>query len=430
VRSVPQTLRVRVPHGPDAALVNGSIKGGGTSVSTHQISATAINGGSHRGRVTSEEAVVNQEWIDLAGLSQVREIEHDIVIASAQMRRVMATVKRLGRGNANVLVRGESGTGKELIAKAIHLSAGHNDAPFVTFNCSNLVDSLAESQLFGHVRGAFTDARDSSEGLFRAADGGTLFLDEIAELPLALQPKLLRAVESRDVPPVGSTKPSRVNVRLVSATNRNLLEMVKAGTFRADLYYRLNTVTIELAPLSRRQSAIPSLVAYFIDRHTRAYAKNVSRISREAMSLILAHSWPGNVRELSNVIERAVIMADADHIEVEHLPAALLEDRSDSPMAGAVAGADQMEESLDSQDESPVTLDAALQRASKDALIKALTEAGGNCHRAARLLGVSRYTVYRMVARFSIAVGAPVRSIHEIVPERESAAAKARLSKN
>jgi transcriptional regulator with PAS, ATPase and Fis domain len=399
-------------------------------VSTHQISATAINGGSQRGRVTSAEIAVNQEWIDLAGLSQASELDHDIVIASAQMRRVMATVKRLGRGNANVLVRGESGTGKELIAKAIHRAAGDQDAPFVTFNCSNLVDSLAESQLFGHVRGAFTDARESSEGLFRAADGGTLFLDEIAELPLALQPKLLRAVESRDVPPVGSTKPRRVNVRLVSATNRNLLEMVKAGTFRADLYYRLNTVTIELAPLSRRQSAIAPLVAYFVDRHNRAYGKNVSRISREAMALILAHSWPGNARELSNVIERAVIMADADHIEVEHLPAALLEDRSDSPMAGAVAAGDPVEEPLDPQDESPVTLDAALQRASKDALIKALTESGGNCHRAARLLGVSRYTVYRMVARFGIAVGAPVRSIYEVGHDREASAARARLSKN
>lgn len=397
-------------------------------MSTHPISAAAVVGGGRRGCVMAAENFGGHEWIELATLEQ-GEIEHDIVIASAQMRRVMATVNRLGRGKANVLVRGESGTGKELIAKAIHRAAGNDDAPFVTFNCSNLVDSLAESQLFGHVRGAFTDARESSEGLFRAADGGTLFLDEIAELPLALQPKLLRAVETRDVPPVGSTKPSRVNIRLISATNRNLLEMVKAGTFRTDLYYRLNTVTIELPPLSRRQSAIPSMVAHFVEVNNRAYGKRVGRISRQALSLMLAHDWPGNVRELANTIERAVIMADSDRIDVDQLPAVLLEDSADSAVAGAVAGTESGE-SFEGNDVSPVTLDAALQRASKDALVKALTEASGNCHRAARLLGVSRYTVYRMVARFGLAVGDPVRAIYDVGREGDSAAARAGIAKN
>ena len=198
-----------------------------------------------------------------------------MVVRSEQMRALMKSLRRLGPHSQTVLIEGESGTGKELIAWALHSFGSAPDRPFVTFNCSNLVDTLAEAQLFGHVKGAFTDAREDSLGYFRSANGGTLFLDEIGELPLSLQPKLLRAVENQEIQPVGSTKIHQLTIRLVAATNRDLRAMMKAGQFREDLFYRLSSASLRIPPLRERPLAIPCFIAHFIERYDHLFGKKV-----------------------------------------------------------------------------------------------------------------------------------------------------------
>src|SRR6202043_740977 len=223
------------------------------------------------------------EWISLEHLALGSERVGGMVVRSAQVRKVLKTISRLSPYKATVLIHGESGTGKELVARALHTLGAVPNGPFVTFNCSNLVDSLAESQLFGHVKGAFTDAREDSLGYFRSANGGTLFLDEIGELPLKLQPKLLRAVEMHEVQPVGSSHSYKVDIRLVAATNRDLRAMVKAGEFRDDLYYRLNATAILVPPLRERRDAIEALAGHLTDHYNRPFGKNVKEVSRAAL---------------------------------------------------------------------------------------------------------------------------------------------------
>src|SRR4029077_18370349 len=230
------------------------------------------------------------------------------------------TIGRLGPHKSTVLIQGESGTGKELVAQALHLMGASAKGPFITFNCSNLVDSLVESQLFGHVRGAFTDAREASLGYFRSANGGTLFLDEIGELPIRLQPKLLRAVETHEVQPVGSAQSYKVDIRLIAATNRDLRAMVKAGEFRDDLYYRLNANAINIPPLRERRDALEALAAHFIQHYNRLFDKQVSHISRRALAALRAYEWPGNVREFAHAIQSAFMLTDNDRMDTQALP--------------------------------------------------------------------------------------------------------------
>ena len=248
-----------------------------------------------------------------------------MVVRSAQVRKVLKSVSQLSPYKATVLISGESGTGKELVARALHTLGPAPNGPFVTLNCSNLVESLAESQLFGHIRGAFTDARDESQGYFRAANGGTLFLDEIGELPLKLQPKLLRSVETHEVQPVGSSHCYKVNLRLVAATNRDLRAMVRAGQFRDDLYFRMSASAIFIPPLRERREAIPAFIGFFIEQYNRLFGKNVSEIARHAIDILCAYQWPGNVRELSNAIESAVIVSEANSIVVSDLPTQIVD---------------------------------------------------------------------------------------------------------
>jgi transcriptional regulator with GAF, ATPase, and Fis domain len=346
-----------------------------------------------------------RNWVEPADLIGDAEIAGGMLIESEQARKVMASIARFAPYKTAVLVEGESGVGKELISRAIHNHGPVPNGPFVTFNCSNLVDSLAEAQLFGHVKGAFTDAREDSLGYFRSANGGTLFLDEIGELPLKLQPKLLRAVEMHEVQPVGSTHTYKVDIRLVCATNRDLRAMVKEGSFRADLYYRLNATSIPVPPLRDRPTAIAPLVGYFIEQHGATLGKKIRYISRQALEALCAYSWPGNIRELSHAIESALLMTDTDRISRDDLPSCVTEN-GDLPSAiestiaapsivrtiarPTAAAADQ-------------SLDAAIERASRDALTQALQASSGNCVRAAELLGVSRYTVYRMINRYGVA---------------------------
>ena len=268
----------------------------------------------------AEAAAAACEWLSLEHLAHGSERVGGMVVRSAQVRKLLKTISRLSPYKATVLIHGESGTGKELVARALHTLGSAPGGPFVTFNCSNLVESLAESQLFGHVRGAFTDAREDSLGYFRSANGGTLFLDEIGELPLRLQPKLLRAVETHEIQPVGSSRSYAVDIRLVAASNRDLRAMVKAGQFRDDLYYRLNAAAILVPPLRERREAIPAFVAHFIEHFNRLFGKDVKLVSRSALDALCANQWPGNVRELGHAIESAVLMTESDRIDLDDLP--------------------------------------------------------------------------------------------------------------
>jgi transcriptional regulator with GAF, ATPase, and Fis domain len=373
----------------------------------------------------TEPTPAGGEWLSLEHLAHGSERIGGMVVRSAQVRKLLKTISRLSPYKATVLINGESGTGKELVARALHTLGAAPGGPFVTFNCSNLVESLAESQLFGHVRGAFTDAREDSLGYFRSANGGTLFLDEIGELPLRLQPKLLRAVETHEIQPVGSSKCYSVDIRLVAATNRDLKAMVKQGQFRDDLYYRLNAAAIVIPPLRERREAIPAFVAHFIEHFNRLFGKDVKYVSRRAADALSANEWLGNVRELGHAIESAVLMTENDCIDLDDLP---FRHNDPTPETVAIAadpmlpsgGAAEVIEAgtAEGAKDWPYSLDAVIREASKLALIRALQATEGNCHRAAELLGVSRYTVYRMLNRFGLAEGRTYRTFRRPAMKR------------
>jgi two-component system response regulator AtoC len=356
-----------------------------------------------------------REWIDLDSLGSGCAYVAGMVVRSAHMQEVARTIARLGPYKTTVLIQGESGTGKDLVARALHLVGSAPKGPFVTFNCSNLVESLAESQLFGHVRGAFTDAREDSLGFFRSASGGTLFLDEIGELPMRLQPKLLRVVESKEVQPVGSSRQYHVDVRLIAATNRDLREMVRSGGFRDDLYYRLNATSIAIPPLRQRREAIDALVAHYVEHSNRLLGKQVKLLSRQSIAVLRAYEWPGNVRELCNVIESAVMLAEGDHLDLDHLPeylsnavngsisaaissAPLFAPEKHAP-AGVAAEPADLPTDQTSEHPRPQSLDEVI----KQTLLRSLEETGGNRRRAAEILKISRSTLYRMLARYELA---------------------------
>jgi transcriptional regulator with GAF, ATPase, and Fis domain len=359
-------------------------------------------------------------WIPVAELASNSEQIAGMLVESEPTRKVMASVARIAPYKTAVLVHGESGVGKELISRAIHQQGPVPNGPFVTFNCSNLVASLAESQLFGHVKGAFTDAREESLGYFRSANGGTLFLDEVGELPLKLQPKLLRAVESHEIQPVGSAHTYKVDIRLVCATNRDLKAMVKEGTFRADLYYRLNTTAITVPALRERREGIPAMVAYFIAHHSRSFGKPVRFIGRDALVALCSAAWPGNVRQLSHAIQSALMMTDSDRISLADLPdsMALNENLTQATDVAAPARAIAAHEFLREESEASLhSLNSAIERASKNALTQALSATAGNCVRAAQLMGVSRYTVYRMINRYGVTAFKGRGIIPELPPQ-------------
>ena len=296
---------------------------------------------------TSDVDGHEEEWVSLSDSLFGDDDVGGMVVKSVNMRRVLKTIQRLGPYKASVLIHGESGTGKELVARALHTLGPVPKGPFVTFNCSNLVESLAESQLFGHIRGAFTDAREDSLGYFRSANGGTLFLDEIGELPLRLQPKLLRAVETHEVQPVGSAHSYKVDIRLIAATNRDLRAMVKTGEFRDDLYYRLNATAILVPPLRERRDAIESLAVHFTEHYNRLFGKQIRYLSRRAIAALQAYDWPGNVREFAHAMQSAVMLTDGDRVDVQMFPdylaRALAEGISVVAEAAPVVGLDQVQ---------------------------------------------------------------------------------------
>jgi transcriptional regulator with PAS, ATPase and Fis domain len=310
------------------------------------------------------------------------------------MLEIFSFIERLARYPTTALITGESGTGKELVARALHDLSPFKDRPLVTCNCTTLAPTLLESELFGHVRGAFTGADRDRKGLFESAHGGTIFLDEIGELSLAVQAKLLRVIENREIKRVGSPEPIRIDIRIIAATNRNLSAMVDTGEFREDLYYRLNVGAITLPPLRRRLDDVDLLCAHFLERLSRRMEKDVTEISEPVLQIFRTYSWPGNIRELLNVIERALIVARGPVILPEHLPVQFF---SSTPEVATLATANG---------HAPLTLapefDLTIQAAERDQIRKALEAAGGKRMEAARLLGLSRRTLYRKLEKYGI----------------------------
>jgi DNA-binding NtrC family response regulator len=307
-----------------------------------------------------------------------------LVARSQKMMEVFAFIERLARYPTTALVTGESGTGKELVARALHNLSPLREKPFVTCNCTTLTPSLLESELFGYVRGAFTGADRDRIGLFEAANGGTIFLDELGELPLGVQVKLLRVLENREIKRVGSPLATQIDIRVIAATNRDLDEMVAAGLFRGDLFYRLNVGTIHLPSLRERPEDIEPLVRHFIALCNTKLGRSVAGVSPRVLDLLQRYPWPGNVRELANVIERALVVARGTIILPEHLPPLLLETRPDP--AGRT-GATEL----------------SLESAEREQILRALQASGGKRIEAARLLGLSRRTLYRKLDRYGIA---------------------------
>ncbi|MEK6706942.1 MAG: sigma-54 dependent transcriptional regulator [Bdellovibrionota bacterium] len=247
----------------------------------------------------------------------------DFIGQSTEMKKIFSIIEKLSRVDTAVLIRGESGTGKELVAQALHYNGPRKDNRFVTINCSAIPETLIESELFGHEKGAFTGADSRKIGRFQYADGGTLFLDEIGDVSHAMQVKLLRVIQEKRFTPVGANREVEVNVRIVAATNRNLEEMVKHGEFREDLFYRLNVLPVLLPPLRERKNDIDVLVTYFIEKFNQQHSKNITGVSQDAMETFKSHSWPGNIRELENVIEHAFVIESSNEISISSLPETL-----------------------------------------------------------------------------------------------------------
>lgn len=304
----------------------------------------------------------------------------NIVGNSEAMGKVYRLIEKMAAISSNVLIVGETGTGKELVARAIHYNSERSDRSFVAVNCGALTESLLESELFGHVKGAFTGAIANHEGFFRKADKGTLFLDELSEVSHGLQVKLLRAIQEREVMPVGGREPLKFDVRLIAATNKNLEDEVRKGTFREDLFYRINVITIPLPPLRNRKEDVPLLVNHFLQKYAQRLGKPSMKISREAMQVLVNYDWPGNVRELENMIERAVALSEEDIIETTDLPEKLTQVKI------AIRDLDEYEMTLDALEEQHIR--------------KVLSNVGGDKVKASQILGINLSTLYRKLARY------------------------------
>jgi two-component system response regulator AtoC len=325
---------------------------------------------------------------------QIRKIEENLnfgtmVAKSRSMQAVFRLAEKVAQYNTTVLITGESGTGKELIAKGIHLEGARSKMPLVPINCGSIPENLLESELFGYVKGAFTGANKNTKGLFQEADGGTIFLDEIGELPVALQVKLLRVLQENELKPVGGTKTKKINVRVIAATAKDLKQEIQDGSFREDLFYRLNVLNIKLPPLRERVEDVPLLSQYFVERFNKRLEKKIIGISPSAMSLLLKHHWPGNVRELENVIERAVVLSEKNILLPENLPAEL----------GAKTGNRRMDDFFEG-----FSLKAARKIMEKRLISRALEATGGNRTKASQLLEISHPSLLSKIKAYNIMI--------------------------
>jgi DNA-binding NtrC family response regulator len=304
-----------------------------------------------------------------------------LVGKSTKMQQIYEVVDRISSGSPTILIRGESGTGKELVANVIHQNSVRKNRPFIPVNCGAIAEGLLESELFGHVKGAFTGAVKDTMGLFKAANGGTIFLDEIAEVPPALQVKLLRALQERKIRPVGDPRETEVDVRVIAATNKNLEEAIRNKSFREDLYYRLNVISLHMPSLREIKEDIPHLVNHFIKKFSQDSHRVVTRIMPEALDLLIKYDWPGNVRQLENVIERAFALGIDDAIHAEDLPPELRSMHHQNPIG---------EDNFNLTDNERVLI------------TRALRYTKGNKAEAAKLLGINLTTVYRKMEKYRI----------------------------
>jgi DNA-binding NtrC family response regulator len=315
---------------------------------------------------------------------QQRTTYSDIVGRSKQMQDIFEMIEGVAKSDANILIIGESGTGKELIANAIHYNSHRAKGPFVKVNCAALPKELMESELFGHTKGAFTGATRDKEGLIARAGGGSLLLDEIAEMPIELQPKLLRALQERIYYRLGSERPVEVDFRLICSTNRNPMDVTRSGQLREDLYYRVSTITIEVPPLRERPDDIPLLADHFLRKYSEKYNKSVDGFTQTALSAMFSYRWPGNVRELESAVERAVLLCKADHIEVNDLLFTAAE-----PAAPT-------------NNEFRVPPDMTLEEIEKEVIFQALRRTKGNKQAAANALGIYRPRLYSKIRKYKL----------------------------
>jgi DNA-binding NtrC family response regulator len=336
---------------------------------------------------TLEEAVVHRrDGDDMARQHGNGDDSNGILAESAAMQNVMALIDRAALRDTPILLIGESGTGKELLARALHKKSPRALGPFVAVNCSAIPETLLESELFGHRRGAFTDARDDQRGLFQSAQRGTIFLDEIGDMAPALQGKLLRVLQEKEVHPLGAPAPVRTDVRIITATHRDLTTLVADGRFREDLLYRINVIEVQVPPLRERPDDLEPLVRHLLDKYGAKLGRSGCTVSPEAMALLHRHTWPGNVREVENVIERALVLGTGSVINTEDLPDRL---RDQPPANGSgIAG-------------------RRLADVERDHILRTLRAVNGNKAAAARVLGLNRKTLYRKITQHRIAGNCP-----------------------
>ena len=331
-------------------------------------------------RIIEKQALKEENQLIRSRLKERYKYD-ELVGTSPKMQDIYAIIDRISFGSPTVLIEGESGTGKGLTANVIHNNSDRRDGPFIPVNCGAIAESLLERELFGHVKGAFTGAAKDSVGLFKAADGGTIFLDEIADVSPAVQVSLLRVLQEKKVRPVGDTRETEVNVRVIAATNKKLTEAIKNKTFREDLYYRLNVISITMPPLRELREDIPLLVKHFIVKHNPPGKQTAPKVSPAAMAKLMDYHWPGNARQLENAIQRAFALSDKDVFDIHDFPNEII----------------QQSDHATTHDE-----DLNLKKIEKKAIFQALRKAGGNKAEAAKLLGVNTTTVYRKMAKYNI----------------------------
>lgn len=329
-----------------------------------------INRAYEYGKLSMKSRLFQQELVR-------KETPAEFLCTSRQMKDILALIKKIAPTDSPIFIQGESGTGKEIVANTIWRMSKRNSFPFIALNCASLSENLIESEIFGHEKGAFTNAYQTKNGIVEVADKGTLFLDEIGEMPLGPQAKLLRFLDSGEFRRVGSNKALVVNVRLITATNKKLAELVKKGEFREDLYYRLNVINIQVPPLRERPDDIPGLAVHFLKKYSREMSKQIKEFTPRAIETLSTYAWPGNVRELENVIERAVILSDAESIDFEDL-------------------------SMPAQPPKELSANPSLEEIEKDYILRVLREANSNQSKASHILGIDRKTLYLKLKKYGI----------------------------
>ena len=380
-KSVPPAVIVITAHGTISSAVE-AVRLGAADYLTKPVDKDkilfAVQKASERSKILKENLRLRTELFSRFKID-------GIVGVSPRIRQIVDVLRRVADSSSTIMIRGESGTGKELIARAVHYNSPRCARPFTALNCAAIPENLFESELFGYEAGAFTGATGRREGLIEATHGGTLFLDEVGDMPMTMQSKLLRVLQDREIRRIGGKETIRVDIRIVSATNKNLEEEVEKGTFREDLYYRLNVVLIEMPPLRERCEDIPDLVDTFVRKYNQEFGRRVNDVSREALKALVEYRWPGNVRQLEAVIERSVLLSDGGTLTLEDIGGLLVGRRTANPL-----GIDLPDEGLDFE---------ALE---KDLLQKALQRANGVASKAAKLLNMSYKTFLYRIEKFAL----------------------------